>query len=243
MENDFIFGIRPVEEALKSDKTIDKILISRDLRGETLKTIRSLSKIKNVQVKQVPDEKLFRITRKNHQGIIAFISPVEFYSIEEILPDLFASGKDPLILILDGVTDVRNFGSMLRTSECMGVDAVIIPARSTVAVNADVVKTSAGSVFNIPICKEVHFGSILDFIKGSGCQLVACSEKANKDMNFTDLTGPLAIVMGDEGEGIHEKTLERCDNHARIPMSGKTGSLNVAVSTGMVLYEVTRQRG
>ncbi|MBD79888.1 MAG: 23S rRNA (guanosine(2251)-2'-O)-methyltransferase RlmB [Crocinitomicaceae bacterium] len=241
--SDFIFGLHPVQEALKANKTIDKILISRDLKGESVRMIRGLSKSNQVQVKQVPEEKLNRITRKNHQGIIAFISPVDFHSIEDLLPTLFSSNKDPLLLILDGVTDVRNFGSMLRTAECMGVDAVIMPARNSVAINADVVKTSTGAIYNIPICKEIHFGSVLQYISESGCKLIACSEKAKKELKESDLTGPIAIIMGDEGSGIDDKTLGRCNDHIKIPMSGKTGSLNVAVSTGMVLYEVVRQKG
>lgn len=241
-DNDFIFGMHPVEEALRSDKTIDKILVSRDMRGSSVNELRQLCKQKNVLMKQVPEEKLNRITRKNHQGIVAFISPVEFHSIETVLPQLFDQGKIPLILIMDGVTDVRNFGSILRSAECMGVHAVIMPARNAVAINADVVKTSAGAIFNIPICKEVHFGSILEFLQNSGCQLVACSEKSNKRLDEVSYLGPTAIILGDEGEGISERTLERCDDHVTIPMGGKTASLNVAVASGVVLYEVSRQR-
>lgn len=239
---DFIFGLRPVEEALRSDKTIDKILISRDLKGTSIQEIRQLCKSKNVQLKSVPEEKLYRITRKNHQGIIAFLSPIEFDSIEEVLPQLFEQGKNPLLVILDGVTDVRNFGSIVRTAECMGAHAIIIPGRNSVAINADAVKTSAGAIFNIPICKEVHFGSILEFIQNSGCQLVACSEKATTLIQNVDFNKPTAIIMGDEGEGIHEKTLDRCDVHVGIEMAGKTSSLNVAIATGMILYEASKHR-
>lgn len=242
-DTDFVYGIHPVMEALRSDATIDKVLVSRDMKGDAVHEIRLLCKPKKVQLKQVPEEKLSRITRKNHQGVIAFVSPIDFESIEDLLPQFFERGITPKLLVLDGVTDVRNFGSMLRTSECMGINAVVIPARSGVAINADVVKTSAGAVYNIPICKEVHFGSILQFIADSGCKLVACSEKADKSAAQCNLTGPIAIIMGDEGEGIHEKTLERCSDHIKIDMPGSTQSLNVSVATGMVLYEMNRQAG
>jgi 23S rRNA (guanosine2251-2'-O)-methyltransferase len=240
---DVIFGVHPVMEALKSEATLDKVLVSRDMGGEQMRELRKLCKQASVMLKPVPDEKLNRITRKNHQGVIAFLSPIEFESIEQILPNLIEQGIEPRILILDGVTDVRNFGSIVRTVECMGFNAVVIPARSGVAINADAVKTSAGALFHVPICKEIHFGSILEFIANSGCKLVACSEKAEANIYKADLTGPIAVIMGDEGEGIHEKTLERSHLHVKIPLSGQTASLNVSVATGMVLSEVCRQAG
>ncbi len=245
--SDLIFGLHPVEEALRSSVQIDKILIARQEKGQpsvrtgSLDEIKENARIKSVAVNYVPVEKLNRITRKNHQGVVAFISPVSFHSIEQLLPDLMVEGN-PLLLVLDGITDVRNFGSIVRTAECMGVKAIVMPARSAAPINADAVKTSAGAVFNIPICKEKHFGSILQYIQESGLKLVACSEKADQPLYQADLTGPLALIMGDEGIGIHEKTLERVDQHIGIPMTGKTSSLNVSVATGMVLSECTRQR-
>ncbi|UTW62911.1 23S rRNA (guanosine(2251)-2'-O)-methyltransferase RlmB [bacterium SCSIO 12741] len=246
--SDLIFGLHPVEEALRSSVQIDKILIARQEKGQpsvrtgSLDEIKENARKKSVAINYVPVDKLNRITRKNHQGVVAFISPISFQSIEQLLPQLMEKKEAPLLLVLDGITDVRNFGSIVRTAECMGVDAVVMPARNASPINADAVKTSAGAVFNIPICKEKHFGSILQFIQESGVRLLACSEKALIPMYTARLTGPLAVIMGDEGVGIHEKTLERVDQHIGIPMKGKTSSLNVSVATGMLLSECNRQR-
>lgn len=240
--SDLVFGVHPVIEALESGKTLDKILLNKESKGDGFQHIRRLAKELGVAVSLVPVQKLNRVTRANHQGVLAFISPIDFHKTEDLIPTLFEKKGDPVVLVLDGITDVRNFGSILRTSECMGVDAVIIPARNSVAVNADTVKTSAGAVFNLPICKELHFGSSLQYLKEYGFSLVGASEKASVPVHKADLSGPLALVMGAEGEGIHEKTLEKLDEHVLIPMAGKTGSLNVAVATGMILYELVRQK-
>lgn len=241
VESDMIYGLHPIREAIMKQTTIDKLLVQKGIKGTAATELKKLARTANIVVKEVPLEKLNRITRKNHQGFIGFISPVANHSIERVLPELFANGVTPRILILDGITDVRNFGSIVRSAECMGIHAIVLPARNSVPLNADVVKTSAGALFHLPICKEKHFGSALQFMNESGLQLVACSEKASHSVYQSDLTGPIAIIMGDEGEGIHEKTLERADKHIKIPMQGKVQSLNVAVATGMILSEIERQ--
>ncbi len=237
-----IYGIHPVKEAILTGKTIDKLLVQKGLKGDNAYELKKLARKAGVVVKEVPQEKLYRITPKNHQGFVGFVSPIPNHSIEEVLPQLIEKGITPRILILDGITDVRNFGSMIRTAECMGINAIMLPARNSVPINSDVVRTSAGAVFNIPICKEIHFGSSIQLIKDSGVKLVASSEKTDNTIYQTDLTGPIAIIMGDEGEGVHEKTLEKADAIAKIPMQGKVASLNVAVATGMILSEVERQQ-
>lgn len=241
-EDNLIYGIHPVKEAILTGKTIDKLLVQRGLKGDNAYELKKLARKSGVVVKEVPEEKLYRITTKNHQGFIGFISPISNSSIEEILPELIEKGIQPRFLILDGVTDVRNFGSIIRTAECMGINAIVLPARNSVPINSDVVKTSAGAVFNVPICKEIHFGSSIQFIQDSGVKLVGCSEQATDTIFKTDLSGPIAIIMGDEGTGIHPKTLEKVNSVAKIPMQGKVASLNVAVATGMVLSEVERQQ-
>ena len=241
-EKDFIFGTRPVLEAIESGAQFNKILIQRDLKNEHIHQIRQLAKTHDIYCQTVPPEKLSRFTRKNHQGIIGLISPIRFQNTEELVPRLFEEGKTPLLVILDGVTDVRNLGSIARSAEALGAHGIIVPDKESALINGDAVKASAGALFNLPVCRERHFGNILEFLSQSGIRLVACSEKAD-DLAFTsDLQGPLALVMGSEESGIHAKTMERCDVHVKIPLSGKTASLNVAVATGMMLYEVSRQR-
>lgn len=241
-QDDLIYGIHPVREALEKGETIDKLLVQKGLKGDNAHNLKRLARKSGVVVKEVPAEKLHRITRKNHQGFIGFISPISNQSIESVLPALIEKGETPRLLILDGITDVRNFGSMVRTAECMGVNAIVLPAKNSVPINSDVVRTSAGAIFNIPVCKEIHFGSSIQFIQESGVKLVACSEKADSSIYKSDLSGSVAIIMGDEGEGIHPKTLEKADVIAKIPMTGKVASLNVAVATGMILSEVERQQ-
>ncbi len=237
-----IFGIHPVREALLKGEAIDKLLVQKGLKGDNAYELKKLARKSGVVLKEVPLEKLSRITQKNHQGFVGFISPIPNQSIEVILPDILNKGVQPRILILDGVTDVRNFGAIVRTAECMGIHAIVLPAKNSVPINADVVKTSAGAIFNLPICKEIHFGSSIQFIQDAGVKLVACTEKADESIYTADLTGPVAIIMGDEGTGVHPKTLEKVNAVAKIPMGGKVASLNVAVAAGMILSEVERQQ-
>ncbi len=243
MENEFfIYGIYPILEAIEAGKTIDKIFIQKGGNNEQIQSIIKQGNAKGILLKFVPAEKLNRLTNKNHQGVCAFISPVDFYSIEDLLPKIMASGKTPLILILDSITDVRNFGAITRTAECTQVDAIIIPSERTAALNEDAVKTSAGALFNIPICKEKNLIDVVDFLKQSGIKVFSATEKAKEMVYEMDFKTPMALVMGSEEDGISRKILDRSDSNIKLPIYGKTQSLNVSVACGVILYEVMRQR-
>jgi len=241
-KSDLVFGIHPILEGLHSDKTFDKILILNTLRTHQAKEIMTLAKEKGISVNKVPQQKLDRVTRKNHQGVIGFIAPIEFQNIEDILPTLYSEGKIPFLLILDRVSDVRNFGAIVRTAECAGVHAIIIPKKGAAQINGETIKTSTGAIFNLPICKVPGIESVLPFLKDSGIHLVACTEKT--DINYTevDYTIPVGIMMGNEESGIALSNIKVCESKAKLPLIGKTESLNVSVAAGIVMYEVVRQR-
>jgi 23S rRNA (guanosine2251-2'-O)-methyltransferase len=237
-----IFGLRPVIEAMQHGKEIDKVLIQFDLQGAMAGELRRLVKEHNVPCQFVPLEKLNRITMKNHQGVIAEISPITYYKIENLLPTLFESRQIPLLVMLDGITDVRNMGAIVRTAECAGAHAVIIPQSGTASLNADSMKTSAGALNIIPVCREVNLSEALNYIRNSGVQAIACSEKANDNYTDADLTLPILLIIGSEGSGISPELLRNCDKHVKIPLFGKIVSLNVSVSAGIILFEAMRQR-
>lgn len=242
MKDDFIFGLRPVIEAIEAGKTIDKIFIQNGLQGPIVMDLKKLLAQHKIRANYVPIEKLNRFTRKNHQGIVAFISDIPFYSIEDIIPQLFEEGKTPFILILDRLTDVRNFGAICRTAECVGVDAIVIPDKGAAPINSDAIKTSAGAIYNIKICKEKNLAHSVDFLQQSGISVFASTEKAQKLIYETDFKEPCAIVMGNEETGISKEVMHHSDEKIKLPIVGKTQSLNVSVACGAVLYEVVRQR-
>lgn len=242
-QSDIVFGIHPIIEGLQAEQNFDKILILNTLRTPQAKELLELARERGVSINKVPQQKLDRITRKNHQGVIGFIAPIEFQNIEEIIPQLYDDGKTPFILILDRVSDVRNFGAIVRTAECAGVDAIVIPKKGAAQISAETTKTSAGAVFNIPICKVSGIDSITGFLQDSGIQLVACTEKAEVNYTQVDYTTPIAIIMGGEEAGIATSIIKRCEHAAKLPLKGKTESLNVSVAAGVILYEVLRQRG
>ncbi|RZS99939.1 23S rRNA (guanosine(2251)-2'-O)-methyltransferase RlmB [Aquimarina brevivitae] len=237
-----IFGIRSVIEAIKSGKEIDKIFIQKDLQGSLAKELIALAKKNNNTVAYVPVERLNRFSSKNHQGVVALISPITFADFENLVIQTIESGKNPLFLILDQLSDVRNFGAIIRTAECTGVDGIIIQKKGGAPVNADTIKTSAGAVYNIPICKVDHIKDAIFYLQGSGVQVVAATEKASELLYDIDLSVPTAIVMGSEGKGVSPSVLKTVDHLAKIPMKGEIGSLNVSVACGAFLYEITRQR-
>ncbi len=241
-EGDLIFGIRATIEAIRAGKEINKIFIQRGLQGDLYHELKNETRGMDELIQQVPIEKLNRITRKNHQGVIAFVSPVTYYQIEDLVPQIFEEGKNPLLLILDRVTDVRNFGAICRSAECLGAQAVIIPSRGSAAINADAVKTSAGALHILPVCRENNLKHTIEFLIESGIQVVGCTEKGSVDAEKCDLTIPTAIIMGSEDEGISPEYLKKCNARIKIPMTGKIESLNVSVACGIVLYEVMRQR-
>ena len=237
-----IFGIRAVIEAIEAGKEIDKVIIRRELQGDLSKELLGLLKTSNIPVQRVPSERLDRFTRKNHQGVIAFLSAITYEHIEDIVPFLYENGKDPFIVLLDGVTDVRNFGAIARTCEVAGVDAIVIPAKGSVTVNADAVKTSAGALLKIPVCKEQNLTTAIQFLKNSGIKVVAATERGAQNYTEADYKGPVAIVMGAEDTGVSNENLRIVDNLVKIPQFGTIGSLNVSVAAGVLIYEVIRQR-
>jgi 23S rRNA (guanosine2251-2'-O)-methyltransferase len=243
MEKDkMVYGVRPVIEALQAGKEIEKVLVVTGLKSELFPEMRKLLNEKDIPLQYVPLEKLNRVTRQNHQGVIAFVSPIVYEDYEQIIPALFDIGRNPLVLILDRITDVRNFGAIARTAECAGVDAIIVPSRGSALMGADAVKTSAGALFKIPVCRSVNLKDTIDYVKACGLQVVAATEKAT-DYHFQiDLTLPTAIMLGSEEDGVSPEYLKRCDQRVRIPMVGEIESLNVSVAAGIILFEAVKQR-
>jgi len=243
MKNDqMIFGIRPVLEALDAGKELDKILLQKGLRGELFHELMEKVRQHDIPLQLVPLDRLNRITRKNHQGVVAFQSRISYYSIEQILPGIFEKGDTPLILVLDHVTDVRNFGAIARTAEFAGVDAIIIPSKGSAAINEDAMKTSAGALNIIPVCRTDSLENTVNFLKNSGLKIVSASEKGSVEHYDEKLDLPLAIIMGSEDTGVSAHLLRISDGLVSIPQKGKIGSLNVSVATGVLLFEVLRQR-
>jgi 23S rRNA (guanosine2251-2'-O)-methyltransferase len=243
MEKDsMVYGVRPVIEALQAGKEIEKVLVVNGLKSELFPEMRKLLNEKDIPMQYVPIEKLNRVTRQNHQGVIAFVSPIVYEDYEQIVPALFDIGRNPLVLILDRITDVRNFGAIARTAECAGVDCIIVPSRGSALMGADAVKTSAGALFKIPVCRSVNLKDTIDYMKACGLQVVAATEKAT-DYHFQiDLTLPTAIMLGSEEDGVSPEYLKRCDQRVRIPMVGEIESLNVSVAAGVILFEAVKQR-
>ena len=242
-EKNYIFGIRAIIEAVNAGKTIDKLFIQKGLHNDLFAELWKLVRLKRINYKHVPLEKINRLTKKNHQGVFAFISPIDFHNIEDVVPNLYEEGKNPLILVLDRITDVRNFGAIARTAECAGVDAIIIPEQNAAAINADAIKTSAGALHKIRVCRTWNLKLAIQFMKESGIQLVGCTEKTQDIMYKPDYTPPTAIIMGSEEDGVSPEFLKMCDARAKIPLAGEIASLNVSVATGVILYEALRQRG
>lgn len=237
-----VFGIRAVIEAIESGKQVDKVLMKKDLGGELARELLSVTREYNVPVQRVPVERINKVTRKNHQGVIAFMAAVDYYHVDDIVPALYDEGINPLVVVLDGVTDVRNFGAIARTCECAGVNCIVIPERNSVSVNADAVKTSAGALNYLPVCRERNLVKAVQYLRDSGFKVMGASEKT--DLNYTkaDFAGPVAIVLGAEDTGISTDVLKLCDTLVAIPEFGQINSLNVSVAGGIMIYEVVRQR-
>jgi 23S rRNA (guanosine2251-2'-O)-methyltransferase len=242
-KENFIFGIHAVLEAVQAGKDLDKVLVRRGAGSDLLKKLLGVLSRMEISVQQVPVEKLNRITGKNHQGVIAFLSEVSYVDITTLLPSIFEKGDDPLILLLDGVSDVRNFGAIARSAECAGVHAIVIPASGSAAINADAIKTSAGALHRIPVCRHRDLLTVMRFLKESGLRLFAATEKATDSMYATDMRGPAGLILGSEDTGISAQLLKISDSWVSIPMKGTIASLNVSVAAGVVLFEMLRQRG
>ncbi len=242
-ENNIIFGVHPIIEAINAGKEIDKLYIQRDIKGAGLSELRKAIKKAKIPFAHVPIQKLNKLTNGNHQGIVGLISPIALQDIEEILAKLFEENKIPLLLILDKITDVRNFGAISRTAECAGVDAIIIPKRESAQINADAIKTSTGALQRIAVCKVDNLTDTVFFLKESGVKIIACTEKTNETIYQPNYKTPCAIIMGSEEKGISNQLLKASDDKAKIPLIGQIASLNVSVAAGIILYEAVKQRG
>lgn len=241
-ERSIIFGRQPLLEALQSNVGIEKIVLKKNLQGENIKEIMALAKAQHIPIQMVPVEKLNWYTQKNHQGVLAHLSAIEYANLEDILSHAYAQGELPLFLILDQVSDVRNFGAIARTALCMGVHALVISSKGSAAINEEALKTSAGALVQLPVCRSKSLGNTLDYLQSNGLSVLAMDLKGENVLDEVDLKVPLAIVMGSEGDGIQRHLLNKADLKIKIPMTGKFDSLNVSVASGMVLYEVVRQR-
>jgi 23S rRNA (guanosine2251-2'-O)-methyltransferase len=237
-----IFGIRSVIEAINSGKSIDKVFIQKGLRGELFHELDKLLRKHSISTSFVPIEKLNRLTKKNHQGIVAQISPINFYELNDLVLSVIESGKTPLFLLLDQLSDVRNFGAIIRTAECTGVNGIIIQKKGGAPVNGDTIKTSAGAVFKVPICKVDHIKDAIYHLQSSGIKIIAATEKTDDTIYDVSFGEPCGIVMGSEGKGISNSVLKIVDSKAKLPMFGEIASLNVSVACGAFLYEAVRQR-
>lgn len=239
---ELIFGTRAIIEAIRAGKEIDKLLIQKGLSNELVLELSKLASSHNIPVSKVPVEKLDGITKKNHQGAICFLSAVTYASLDNIVSECFQQGKNPFLLLLDRITDVRNFGAIARTAECAGMHAIVIPGKGSAQINSDAMKTSAGALNFIPVCREPNLKETINYLKNSGIQVVACTEKAEKFIYEVDLKVPTAILLGSEEDGISPEYLKLASNAAQIPLSGQIGSLNVSVAGAIIIFEGIRQR-
>ena len=243
MENNTqIFGLRAIIEAINANETIDKVFLQKGLKGELFLELESLIRKQKINSSYVPVEKLNRLTKNNHQGAVAQISPIEFYDLENLVMNVIESGKTPLFLLLDQLSDVRNFGAIIRTAECTGVNGIIVQKTGGAPVNGDTIKTSAGAVFKVPICKVDHIKDAMFYMQGSGIKVIAATEKTDNTIFDVSFKEPCAIIMGSEGRGINPSVLKLVDEKAKLPLLGEIESLNVSVACGAFLYEVVRQR-
>jgi len=237
-----IYGIRAVMETIHSGKDMEKVFVQKGLSGELVAELKQLLKQKSIPYSSVPPEKLNWFTQKNHQGVVAYVSPVQYFPLDQVIQQTYEKGQQPLLVLLDGITDVRNFGSIARTAECLGAHGMIIPTAGSVQVNADAVKTSAGALNFIPVCREPNLELAVQFLKNSGIKVVAVTEKATSTFHALSLADPLCLVMGAEDVGISPAVLNACDETGMIPMHGQISSLNVGAACAMALYEISNQR-
>ena len=237
-----IFGIRAIIEAINAKKEIDKVFVQKEAQGDLMQDLMKTMKRNNINFSYVPVEKLNRLTPNNHQGAVATIAPISFISLETMVESVIETGKKPLFLILDQLSDARNFGAIIRTAECTGVDGIIIQKQGSAPVNGDTVKTSAGAVFNVPICKVDHIKDAIFYLQGSGIKTVAATEKTESHIYDINLNEGVAIIMGSEDRGVNPSVLKIVDEKAKLPMFGTIESLNVSVACGAFLYEALRQR-
>lgn len=239
--DEMVYGIQTVIETLRSGQQIDKLYMEKDLSNPDIQTLAFQNR---VTIQRVPVEKLDRLTRKNHQGVVCLVAAVQYVKLSNVMADVFERGETPFLLLLDRITDVRNFGAIARTAECAGVQCIVIPGKGSAAINSDAMKTSSGALNHISVCREFDLVDTIKYLQKSGVHVIACTEKSHRDLfeSNNDMKGPLAVVMGSEDDGINPDILRAVDSHVKIPLLGQVGSLNVSVATGVALYEVVRQR-
>lgn len=241
-ESDCIFGLRPVIEAIKAGKQIDRLLVKQGLQGALYHELMTEVRNHNIVYQIVPVERIELVTRKNHQGVLAWLSVIEYQQISNLLPMIYEKGEEPLIIVLDSVSDVRNFGAIVRSAECLGAHAVVIPEKGSARITADAVKTSAGALHTFPVCRERSIVKAVEFLKDSGLKVICAAEKSGSVVSQTDLTGPLVLILGSEEKGISRELISLAGQIIKIPMKGTISSLNVSVAAGIILYEILRQR-
>ncbi len=242
MAKEIIYGIRAVIEAIQGGRDIERVLISENLKGNLAKELYDIIREKEVTFKKVKPERIDWATKKNHQGVVAYLPPVEYHNFERVVENVIAGGRDPFVLVLDGITDVRNFGAIARTAECAGVDAIVLPEKGSVSVTSDAIKTSAGALFRVPVCREKNLYYVLRHLKDRNFTIAAASEKGDVDYRKAGYKGPVALIMGAEDKGVSGQLLKMADAHVSIPIRGEIGSLNVSVAAGILIYEVLRCR-
>lgn len=240
--NNFIFGTRAVLETIEAGKEVEKVLIQKGLRNEMISDLYGKLRSLKIPYTQVPLEKLNRLTKKNHQGVVCYLSPIQFQSLDNIIESAYSEGRDPFLVIIDRITDVRNLGAIVRTMECAGADALVMQSRGNALIGGDAMKTSAGALSLVPVCRVENLKRTISDLKGSGVRIVGCTEKTDSHIYSADLVGPVAILLGSEEDGISPEYLKLCDKLVKIPMEGKIESLNVSVSAGIIMYEALRQR-
>lgn len=241
-ETDCIFGLRAVIEAIKAGKQIDRLLVKQGLQGSLYHELMTEVRTHNIVYQIVPLERIELVTKKNHQGVLAWLSVIEYQYIANLLPMIYERGEDPLIIALDGVSDVRNFGAIVRTAECLGAHAIIIPEKGSARITADAVKTSAGALHSFPVCREKSIVRAIEFMKESGLKVITTGEKSEKTASDVKIAGPVVLILGSEDKGISRELIALSDLQVKIPMTGTISSLNVSVAAGILLYEILRQR-
>lgn len=237
-----IYGTRAVMEAIKAGRQIERILIQKGISNDLIRELLQVIRAKNLSFSYVPQEKLNRLSTKNHQGVICLLSSVEYASLDNIVHAAFSEGREPFLLLLDQITDVRNFGAIARTAECAGIDALVIGEKGNAPITSDAMKTSAGALNHLPVCREKDLKKTITYLRESGITVIACTEKATKLIYEVDIKGPVALIMGSEEDGISDALLRSADELVKIPMKGEIGSLNVSVAAGIAMYEVVRQK-
>lgn len=241
-KSNLIYGLRAVIETIRSGQHLERVFIQKNLKGDLVKELMLMIHQSNTPLSKVPVERINKLTRKNHQGVVALASPIQYANLEHLVPEIFERGEVPFLLALDEITDVRNFGAIARSAECLGAHGIVIPVKGGAQVNEDAIKTSVGALNYIPVCRIPHLGDSIEYLKSSGIQVVACSEKGDKTIKEADFTSPSVIVMGSEEQGIRPEIIQLADEVVKVPMLGRIESLNVSVAAGMILYEAVRQR-